>query len=413
MKRIFIFICIFLLGPLSKAQMYVLVPGKGIESPSIVINHSTLDSVIHSFGNQYQKSSEGVFEKVYYPANGFSFSYNIYDKNKIIRSIENTGSNAARSADGIIVGFTTVSDALKLHPGYIDYDTIGVIHVPGICYYFQKKHKRGKLNLENRIIRIAIYSKKMESCINCTDDDGFVYDTRPDKEKRKVVQALLNKPDFSLNDLKCLSKKEEKDIQETYLITYDSTQGRTNEYGLVEETGTMDIGQSYFTIYTLSRDHKLVFMRITEDDTIYFERKTQPDYKQLLEEHKSIYGADASPGDPLLFPLETLEYNFDGLSELVAKKNYTDFAKRLRSFSPEIQASGIDGLYQCKRLHGMDIKAPEQELIDHLKKTNTLTQTYYQVGCIGWYTFQPICDIIKQIESGKVPKHGKHYGVKD
>src|ERR1700758_5641919 len=79
---VFVFCCFR-----APAQVYVLSPGKGMESPAIVLNQTSADSVIQVFGTDYKASFDGQFVSLFYPAKGLTFSYNAYDKTKRIRSL--------------------------------------------------------------------------------------------------------------------------------------------------------------------------------------------------------------------------------------------------------------------------------------------------------------------------------------
>ena len=77
-------------------QTNVLIPNKGIEEISIVIDSSTISDVIEIYGTDYTLSEKTLITDYRFDKIGLTFQIDPYDKNKIVRSISEIGRASCR-----------------------------------------------------------------------------------------------------------------------------------------------------------------------------------------------------------------------------------------------------------------------------------------------------------------------------
>ena len=91
-------------------QTNLIIPNKGIEGISIVIDSSKISDVIEIFGTDYTLTEKTLITNYQYDKLGLTFQIDPYDKNQIVRTISVESPFKAKTENGIILNESTMND---------------------------------------------------------------------------------------------------------------------------------------------------------------------------------------------------------------------------------------------------------------------------------------------------------------
>jgi len=141
---IFLLICVV---P-SFGQVNLLLPGKGIEGISVVLDSSNISDVIKQFGDDYLMSTTTSVTFYQYNKKGLTFQIDPYDKNQIIRSISVEFPFQAKMNNGIVLNESTMNDVWKLYKENGCFTSGDYAWRPqkGISFYIKRDPKKKGFN---------------------------------------------------------------------------------------------------------------------------------------------------------------------------------------------------------------------------------------------------------------------------
>lgn len=366
-------------------QTNVLIPSKGIEGISIVIDSSTISDVIEIYGTDYTLSEKTLITNYRFDKIGLTFQIDPYDKNKIVRSISVQSPFKAKTEKGIVLNESTMKDVWNTYndEGCITSNTYAWNTQNGISYYIKKDPTEKGYDAEEKIFKIEINN---DGDFGISSRTNFEFNDEPVKEKLKNLITVLKSDNFNFQILDSFWSAERITEKEAYGLEKRISFNRKIENTLIQENSELWIvGSTYNLNIIKSSDNELVYLKLTDNNErkTLFERIENSDFENAdfdVYTYGTFCGIAGTPPDKC-----------QKMLDLVNANNYNQLVSWLKSINPEIATYGCIGLEFLKK-KGNNIEKTEIQRMTELSESEIQLNTCQ--GCIFGATEQ-IKDILK------------------
>jgi hypothetical protein len=379
------FILLFVCFNSVLAQTKLLIPKKGIEGISIVIDSSTISDVIEIYGTDYTLSEKTLITNYRFDKIGLTFQIDPYDKNKIVRSISVESPFKAKTENGIVLNESTMKDVWNTYndKGSFTSKTYAWNTQNGISYYIKKDPNEKGFDAEEKIFKVEINN---DGDFGISSRTNFEYNDEPVKEKLNSLITILKSDNFNFQKLDSFWSAEKITEKEAYGLEKRISFNRKIDNNLTQESSELWlVGSSYNLNIIKSSDNELVYLKLTNNNErkILFERIENSDFEKAdfdVYTYGTFCGIAGTPPDKC-----------QKMLDLVNANNYDQLVSWLKSINPEIATYGYIGLEFLKK-KGNDIKKTEIQRMTELNESEIQLNTCQ--GCIFEVTEQ-IKDVLK------------------
>jgi len=346
-------------------QTNVLIPNKGIDGISIVIDSSTISDVIKLYGTDYTFSEMNTITNYCYDKIGLTFQINPYDKNQIVRLISVESPFKARTENGIVLNESTMKDVLNTYndKGCFTSKTYAYNSQNGISFYIKKDSNEKGYNIEEKIYKIEIKNNNSGSSIV-----NFEFNDEPVQEKLNSLLAILQSENLDFNSLDSFWSKESASETKPYRLKKRTSFNRKIENNLSQESTELWIAGGFYDLNIIKSNNKLVYLKLIDNNKqkILIERIENPEFQKTdfdLYTYGTFCGVAGIP------PNKCKE-----MLKLVNENNYDLLSSWLKSINPEIATYGYIGLKFLKK-KGVKIEKTELERMKELSKSEIQLNT--------------------------------------
>ncbi|XLS28039.1 hypothetical protein ACJD0Z_12610 [Flavobacteriaceae bacterium M23B6Z8] len=367
-------------------QINVLIPNKGIEGISIVIDSSKISDVIEIYGTDYSLSEKTLTTKYHFDKIGLTFQIDPYDKNKIVRSISIQSPFKAKTENGIVLNESTMKEVWNIYndKGCFTSKTYAWHTQNGISYYIKKDPYEKGYDAEERIFKIEINN---DGDFGISSKTNFEFNDEPVKKKLNSLIAILKSDNFNFQKLDSFWSAEKITEKEPYGLEKQKGFNRQIENNLTQESSELWlVGSSYNLNIIKSSNNQLVYLKLTDNNKqkTLFERIENSNFEKTdfdIYTYGTFCGIAGSPPDKC-----------QQMLNLVNEKDFKELAKWMQSLNPEIATYGYIGL---QYLFQNEIDIPESWFTRMSKLNKSEVQLNTCEGCIYGVTVK-IKDVLKE-----------------
>jgi len=214
-------------------QTNVLIPNKGIEEISIVIDSSTISDVIEIYGTDYTLSEKTLITNYRFDKIGLTFQIDPYDKNKIVRSISVQSPFKAKTENGIVLNESTMRDVWNIYndKGCLTSKTYAWNTQNGISFYIKKDPNDKGYDTGEKIFKIEINN---DGDFGISSRTNFEFNDEPVKEKLYSLLAILKADNFNFEELESFLSKNKVSEKEPYGFEKRTSFNRSIENNLIQ-----------------------------------------------------------------------------------------------------------------------------------------------------------------------------------
>ncbi|APY06845.1 hypothetical protein BWZ20_00385 [Winogradskyella sp. J14-2] len=366
-------------------QTNVLIPNKGIEGISIVIDSSTISDVIQIYGTDYTLSEKTLITNYRFDKIGLTFQIDPYDKNKIVRSISVESPFKAKTEIGIVLNENTMKDVWNTYndKGCFTSNSYAWNTQNGISYYIKKDPNEKGYDIEEKIFKIEINN---DGDFGISSRTNFEFNDEPVKEKLNSLITIFKSDNFNFQKLDSFWSAEKITEKEPYGFEKRTSFNRMIENNLNQESSELWlVGSSYNLNIIKSSDNELVYLKLTDNNEqkTLFERIENSNFEKTAFDvytYGTFCGIAGTPPDKC-----------QEMLDLVNANNYVQLSSWLKSINPEIATYGYIGLEFLKK-KGIKIENKELQKMTELSESKIQLNTCQ--GCIFGVTEQ-IKDVLK------------------
>lgn len=364
-------------------QTNLIIPNKGIEGVSVVIDSSKISDVIEIYGTDYTISEKTLITNYRFDKIGLTFQIDPYDKNRIVRSISVELPFKAKTKNGIVLNESIMKDVWNVYndKGCFTSKSYAWHSQNGISFYIKKDPNKKGYDSNEKIYKIEINNDRdfgISSRIN------FEFNAEPIQKKLNSLVAILKSDNFDFERLEKFWTKENTPEKEPYGLEKRVVFKRQIEHNLTQENIEIRIVGSSYDLNIIKFNNDLAYLKLTDnkEQKTLIERIENP---QLENTDLDIYTYGTFCGIAGTPPDKCQE-----MLELVRKKNYNKLANWLKSINPEIATYGYIGLEFLKN-NGTEIAQPESERMKKVSESDIQLNTCQ--GCIFGVT-EKIKDVL-------------------
>ncbi len=380
-------------------QTNVLIPNKGIEGISIVIDSSKISDVIEMYGTEYTLSEKTLITNYRYNKIGLTFQIDPYDKNQIVRSISVESPFKATTENGIVLNESTMKDVWNTYndKGCFTSKTYAWNTQNGISYYIKKDPNAKGYDTEEKIFKIEINN---DGDFGISSRTNFEFNDEPVKEKLNSLIAILKSDSFNFQKLDSFWSKEKITEEEPYGLEKKTVFRRKIEYGLTQENIEIRIVGSSYDLNIIENNNKLAYLELIDNE----EQKTlvkRIENPRLENTDFNVYTFGTFCGIAGTPPIKCQE-----MLDLINRNDSSELAKWLQSLNPEIATYGYIGL---QYLVQYEIDIPEFWFTRMRILNKSETQLNTCQGCIFGVT-ERISDVLKEKNLKQIYRSFKESG---
>ena len=385
----------------SFGQVNLLLPGKGIEETSIVLDSSNISDVFKQYGDDYLKSTTALVTYYQYTKRGLTFKIDPYDKNQIVRSISVEYPFQAKMTNGIVLNESTMNDVWKLYNENGCFTSGDYAWRPqkGVSFYIKRDPSKKGFNPKEKIYKIEVHNNGE---FGSSSRVNFEFNNEPVERKLQELIAILKTNIIDFKKLDTFWHTQQQTENEPYGLQKKTNFVRNIEYDLLQEFIEIRMVGGTYNLNIIKSHGDLIYLRLSNQGgnqiilerneiakisnlLIQSERKLDTsmvlNYPFIVYTYGTFCGIGGSPPDKCQMMLT-----------LVRENKYNELAMWLYSMNPEIATYGYIGLAFLKR-NGKDISLPE------LKRMSELSTSQIQLNtCQGCYfgVTEKISDVLKE-----------------
>jgi len=367
--------------------MNLIIPRKGIEEISIIIDSSKISDVIAIFGTDYNLTENKITTNYRYEKIGLTFQIDPYDKNQIVRSISVESPFEAKTENGIVLNKSSMKDVLNTYDdkGCFTSNSYAWNTQDGISFYIKKYPNEKGYDPNEKIYKIEVNN---EGNNGISSKINFEFNNEPVQKKLTSLITILESKNFAFDSLESFWSKEKANEKEPYGLEKQITLSREIQNNLIQENIEIRIVGSSYDLNIFKSNNRLEYLKLTDNK----ERKTlieRIENPQLEKFDLDVYTFGTFCGIAGTPPDKCQE-----MLELVKERNYRELAKWLKSINPEVATYGYIGLEFLKQ-KGIGILQEEFELMAELSKSEIQLNTCE--GCILGVT-ERICEVLSKMK---------------
>lgn len=394
-----IFFVIFVVP--SFGQVNYLLPGRGIEGISVVLDSSNISDVIKLLGDDYSISTKTLVTYYQYSKKGLTFQIDPYDKNQIVRSVSVEYPFQAKMKNGIILNESTMNDVWKLYHENGCFTSGDYAWRPqkGVSFYIRRDPGKKGFNPKEKIYKIEVHN---EGEFGTSSKVNFEFNNEPVERKLQELISILSTDIIDFKKLDTFWRTQKLTENEPYGLQKKTNFERKIEYDLSQEYVEIRMVRSTYDLNIIKSHDDLIYLRLSKQgaNQIILERNEIAKIANLLTQ--SERKPDTS--NVLNYPFIVYTYGtFCGIRgtppekcqmmlTLVKENKYDELVKWLYSINPEIATYGYIGLDILKR-NGLKISITELARMNELNKSQIQLNT-----CRGCYfgVTEKISDVLNE-----------------
>jgi len=175
----------------SFGQVNYLLPGRGIEGISVVLDSSNISDVIKLLGDDYSISTKTLVTYYQYSKKGLTFQVDPYDKNQIVRSVSVEYPFQAKMKNGIILNESTMNDVWKLYneKGCFTSGEYAWRPQKGVSFYIKRDPGKKWFNPKEKIYKIEVNN---EGEFGTSSKVNFEFNNEPVERKLQELISILS-----------------------------------------------------------------------------------------------------------------------------------------------------------------------------------------------------------------------------
>lgn len=381
-------ILFFLCVNFSFSQEKLIIPHKGIEEISVVLDSTNITEVFKIYGDKYLKSETASLTNYQYKNIGLTFQISPFDKNQVVRSILIEAPFQAKTENGIVLNKSTMKDVLELYNekgGFVSKNYV-IRPQKGISFYIKKDPKEKGFDTSEKIFKIEVHN---DDQFGSPSRVNFEFNSDPIDNKLKELISLLKNDKIDFKELDSFWQQQKKTEKEPFGIEKNTILERKIEKDLVQQNIEIRTVSSNYILNIIKANEDLVYLKLSdqkESETL-FERNKISEFPKLnsVSQDFDFYifgtfcGIGGTPPDKCL---EMLSF--------VRENNYEKLAEWVNSINPEIATYGYVGLDFLKT-KGTVILPIELNRMSELKNSEIQLNTCQ--GCMIGVT-EKIIDIL-------------------
>ena len=371
LRTINIILFILCFNPLF-GQTNVLIPNKGIEGISIMIDSSKISDVIRLYGTDYTLSEKSLITNYRFYKIGLTFKIEPYDKNQIVRSISVEAPFKGKTENGIVLNESTMKDVWNTYndKGCFTSKTYAWNTQNGVSFYIKKDPNEKGYDTEEKIFKIEINN---DGDFGISSRTNFEFNDEPVQEKLNNLIAILKSDNFNFQSLESFWSKEKITEKEPYGLEKRTSFNRNIENNLTQESSELWLVGSSYNLNIIKSDNELVYLKLTDNNEqkTLIERTENSDLENVnfdVYTYGAFCGIAGTPPDKC-----------QRMLNLVNANNYDQLASWLTSLNPEIATYGYIGLEFLKK-KGIEIEKTELQRMTELSESEIQLNTCQ--GCI-------------------------------
>lgn len=394
-----IFFVIFVVP--SFGQVKYLLPGRGIEGVSVVLDSSNISDVIKLWGDDYSISTKTLVTNYQYSKKGLTFQVDPYDKNKIVRSVSVEYPFQAKMKNGIILNESTMNDVWKLYneKGCFTSGEYAWRPQKGVSFYIKRDPGKKGFNPKEKIFKIEVHN---ESEFGTSSRVNFEFNNEPVERKLQELISILRTGIIDFKKLDTFWRTQQQTEKEPYGLQKKTNFERKIEYDLSQEYVEIRMVRSTYDLNIIKSHEDLIYLRLSKQgaNQIILERNEIVKIANLLTQ------SERKPDTSIVLNYPFIVYTYGTfcgirgtppekcqmMLTLVKENKYDELVKWLYSINPEIATYGYIGLDILKR-NGLKISIPELARMNELSKLQIQLNT-----CRGCYfgVTEKISDVLKE-----------------
>lgn len=318
-------------------QTSVIIPNKGLEGISIVIDSSKISDVIDMYGTDYILTEKTLIINNRYDKLGLTFQIDPYDKNQIVRSISVESPFKAKTENGIVLNESTMKDVWNRYndKGCFTSKSHAWNTQNGISFYIKKDPKENGFDTGVKIYKIEVNN---DNDFGISSRVNFEFNDIPVQEKLNNLIAILKSESFDAKKLNEFWTKKKATEKEPYGLEKWTVFDRQIENNLTQENIEIRIVGSSYDLNIFKSNDDLSNLKLTDnkEQKVLIERIEN---RQLENTDLDVYtygtfcSIDGTPPDKC-----------QEMLVLVRVKNYKELASWLKSINQEIATYGYIGI---------------------------------------------------------------------
>lgn len=370
LRTINIILFIFCFNPLF-GQTNVLIPNKGIEGISIVIDSSKISDVFKIYGTDYKISERKLTKDYRYEEIGLIFSINPYDKNQIVRSISIQAPFQAQTKNGIVLNESTMKDVWDTYDrGCFTSKYYAWNSQDGISFYIRKEPNKEGYDIDEKIYKIEINN---DGDFRSPSRVNFEFNEEPIDNKIKELISILNSDNLNFEQLNSFWEKEKTTEKKYYGLEKRTNFKRNLNNGLTQESIELRMVGTFYDLNIIKKNNDLAYLKLIDnkEQKTVIERREIPETENIdfdIFVYGTFCGVGGTPPDKC-----------QEMLSLVGENNYEQLSNWLKSDNPEIATYGYIGIDFLNQKR-MDILPTEAEKMEQLRKSEIQLNT-----CQGCY----------------------------
>lgn len=394
-----IFFVIFVVP--SFGQVNYLLPGRGIEGISVVLDSSNISDVIKLLGDDYSISTKTLVTYYQYSKKGLTFQIDPYDKNQIVRSVSVEYPFQAKMKNGIILNESTMNDVWKLYheKGCFTSGDYAWRPQKGVSFYIRRDPGKKGFNPKEKIYKIEVHN---EGEFGTSSKVNFEFNNEPVERKLQELISILSTDIINFKKLDTFWRTQKLTEKEPYGLQKKINFERKIEYDLSQEYVEIKMVRNTYDLNIIKSHDDLIYLRLSKQgaNQIILERNEIAKIANLLTQ------SERKPDTSIVLNYPFIVYTYGTfcgirgtppekcqmMLTLVKENKYDELVKWLYSINPEIATYGYIGLDILKR-NGLKISITE------LARMNELNKSQIQlITCRGCYfgVTEKISDVLNE-----------------
>lgn len=394
-----IFFVIFVVP--SFGQVNYLLPGRGIEGISVVLDSSNISDVIKLLGDDYSISTKTLVTYYQYSKKGLTFQIDPYDKNQIVRSVSVEYPFQAKMKNGIILNESTMNDVWKLYheKGCFTSGDYAWRPQKGVSFYIRRDPGKKGFNPKEKIYKIEVHN---EGEFGTSSKVNFEFNNEPVERKLRELISILSTDIINFKKLDTFWRTQKLTEKEPYGLQKKTNFERKIEYDLSQEYVEIKMVRNTYDLNIIKSHDDLIYLRLSKQgaNQIILERNEIAKIANLLTQ------SERKPDTSIVLNYPFIVYTYGTfcgirgtppekcqmMLTLVKENKYDELVKWLYSINPEIATYGYIGLDILKR-NGLKISITELARMNELNKSQIQLNT-----CRGCYfgVTEKISDVLNE-----------------
>lgn len=385
----------------TSGQTNLLLPGKGIEGISVVLDSSNISDVIKLLGDEYSISTKTLVTYYQYSKKGLTFQIDPYDKNQIVRSVYVEYPFQAKMKNGIVLNESTMNDVWKLYNENGCFTSGDYAWRPqkGVSFYIKRDPSKKGFNPKEKIYKIEVHN---DGEFRTSSRVNFEFNNELVERKHQELISILSTDIIDFKKLDTFWRTQQQTEKEPFGLQKKTIFERKIEYDLSQEYVEIGMVRSTYNLNIIKSHDDLIYLRLSKQgaNQIILERNDIAKIGNLLTQSERKLDTSIVLNYPFIVYTYgtfcgirgTLPDKCQMMLTLVKENKYDELVKWLYSINPEIATYGYIGLDFLKR-SGLNISITELTRMNEMSKSQIQLNTCR--GCVFGVT-EIISDVLTE-----------------